>query len=1031
MTHELPQLLRSFVSLLSSERASNEEDTASNRKIAEYLQNKCPVSKGGLTIEITSMCASPVTLSPKKSYDCNEMSKPLSASILKQLIQKGNPFPPKTSKAKGKKKLQKRRRNSKVNIPPSLKSTLNPCAFDVDNEEMLKNMNSTLYFKSKKDKEKDDVVPTIDTSDSIIHAPHRLNENVKNTVKKILDDHLVNYSSNLIYKSIKANKGEISHDAAKLLAHYGTIDSVATEEDDEQKVMEALELEEKNAKKALVKGTAEVKKSEKNGNGEKKIDQKMSSKSFCVPTNNQEDNSTPKAIKGEEINEEAKSKGTIVKKQTNEPQTKQEKSKIKEVDHVAKIKSIHENSPSLRSMLGMENNTDDDTVKSKVMNTAASKNHFGNMAKCTKVRIEKCSTSFKLADSITSWSNTSTNKDLSIPIEFEAITTLLILNYKANLKFGSSGTISGIVDESQETIKQLKISINVESLLESIVNEIRAAIRSTIFHNTSCANGLNKRIKLCVLPFKNIKEPQQQTVSKDSNVHPNIFIGNSESVNSTSRKRNREETNIEVGNSPERRRLEKKDVKSNGTAIESALRNYSVSRRTTLRTTSRNIASMNGNTSIPSSNEVIHSEMNNQLKRRADSIGDAIEAVRIAERRKSVNQALAFAAAENAKMQEIQELQAAVNTLRRRSSAGNTIGVNSMAAAAEAVRLAERENQLDSLGTRSFAERRNSNSLPFDVINALKESPSPSTADLLRLLEINRRNSANSIGLAPDNSQMNRGRLSFTTASETLQKMELEAAMNTLRRRGNSVGSLQTVDIANMLDQHRDEGHLATMRRRSSYSKDSNSALMDNVLNALRRRSSAGNSMAAAAEAVRLAEMDAAMSSLRQRQNSAGNSSMATAAEVVRLAEMGAARRRSSNATANSMAAAAEIVRMSEAENRNIPSQYNRSFGRRSFTAHNDMTDDHSFSTMMTRSNAANNSMASAAAEAARLADLEANGASFLGNNLLQNQVLESQQRGGSRRRVSFRLDDSLRNLNGLNGLNGMNGFNGMNGYQP
>ena len=53
---------------------------------------------------------------------------------------------------------------------PSLKSTLNPCAFDVDNEEMLKNMNSTLYFKSKKDKEIDDIVPTIDTSDSIIHG---------------------------------------------------------------------------------------------------------------------------------------------------------------------------------------------------------------------------------------------------------------------------------------------------------------------------------------------------------------------------------------------------------------------------------------------------------------------------------------------------------------------------------------------------------------------------------------------------------------------------------------------------------------------------------------------------------------------------------------------------------------------------------------------------------------------------------------------------------------------------------------------
>ncbi len=168
--HDLPQLLRSFASLLSAESAYNEGASTSNRNIAEYLQNKCPVPKGGLTLEITSMCASStrITLTPKKSH--TQMPQPpLSSSILKQLIRKGNPFPPKTSKAKGKKKLQKRRRNSKVNIAPSLNPTLNSCAYGINNEEILKNMNNTLSFKSNEDEKKDDTA-TIDISDNITHG---------------------------------------------------------------------------------------------------------------------------------------------------------------------------------------------------------------------------------------------------------------------------------------------------------------------------------------------------------------------------------------------------------------------------------------------------------------------------------------------------------------------------------------------------------------------------------------------------------------------------------------------------------------------------------------------------------------------------------------------------------------------------------------------------------------------------------------------------------------------------------------------
>lgn len=532
-------------------------------------------------------------------------------------------------------------------------------------------------------------------------------------------------------------------------------------------------------------------------------------------------------------------------------------------------------------------------------------------------------------------------------------------------------------------------------------------------------------------------------------------------INLSSRKRFRtEEPENGYGNNTERQRLEGREPKRQSitnTSVETALRQAVA--------TQRNMGNMGnvgnvgnvgnmGNAGNRNSNnfsnnsDTAYSDVNNVLKNRAESIGDAIEAVRMVENRQNANSALAYAAAETAR---ISEIQAAMNTIRR-SSAGNSIGPNSMASAAEAVRLAEMENQLDSLGTRSFGERRNSNSVPFDVLNALtslsQQSPHTSTSDLLRLLEVKRRNSTSSAGLTPESSsQFGRKRMSFTTASEAIQKMELEAAKNSFRNQGTSVGSLSAADLSGILEPaYKDEGNISAMRRRSSYGKDS--ALMENVLSALRRRSSAGNSMATAAEAVRLAEVDVAMNSLRHRRNSGhmrnsghsnlGNSSMAAAAEIVRQAEAMKSLRRSSNGTAGSMATAAEIVRMSELDNTlnipshfnnntlNIPSQYNRNTGRNRFNNYEDMMrdNDDSMNPMMMRGNGGNNSIAAAAAEVRRLADLESSsGTNFLGNNLFPpSQGREPQQRGQSRRRVSFHLDNSFHPLNGCNT---------MNGYQP
>lgn len=160
MTDDPKGVLRSIAWLLSNNAVADSNGNANTREdvfqnIAENLKKQ-----HGITIEIPSMSASAsstTTTTTTKTSNNNQhavtnnakthtkqKSMPISNVILQHLIRKGNPFPPKTSYAKGKKKLQKRRRSSKINLSPTLRSLLHE--LDDNDDEMIQNMSAPLIY---------------------------------------------------------------------------------------------------------------------------------------------------------------------------------------------------------------------------------------------------------------------------------------------------------------------------------------------------------------------------------------------------------------------------------------------------------------------------------------------------------------------------------------------------------------------------------------------------------------------------------------------------------------------------------------------------------------------------------------------------------------------------------------------------------------------------------------------------------------------------------------------------------------------
>jgi hypothetical protein len=321
------------------------------------------------------------------------------------------------------------------------------------------------------------------------------------------------YLSKLTDKSIKSNKGEISYELAKILAHYNTIDDLVTEEDDDKTVIESLNPKEEvikikvesettnistnmiadiktskdgdanvteenkentpkenvkkdsdNSKDAAASASAagEDKSVDKPSSEKEKVDNdKLDAKvetdgadaNAKASTTTMSDNDDSKTLLKEVKNEDAEDKEMtsdkteekevenektidekVAKKEDN---TKDERSsplqlstpKLSEepVDHIAKVKSIHENSPSLRSMLGLE------SVDKNIKRTV-------------KQYVQSCETVFVVSEDMESKMADDKNKkngEISVLIQFKAIVTLGILKHKSAIEFGSSGVISG------------------------------------------------------------------------------------------------------------------------------------------------------------------------------------------------------------------------------------------------------------------------------------------------------------------------------------------------------------------------------------------------------------------------------------------------------------------------------------------------------------------------------------------------------------------------------------------------------------
>ncbi len=544
----------------------------------------------------------------------------------------------------------------------------------------------------------------------------------------------------------------------------------------------------------------------------------------------------------------------------------------------------------------------------------------------------------------------------------------------------------------------MKITLDVESFINTVEEKVNNTIKTAILSNRSYGNMPNRRIKLCYIPSDEMKSKSSQQDStsvlhqkmNESQVTPgnndssqgnrdadsNTFDNNDGFVSMPSRKR----LSIELG-SPN-------NYNGDGQQEQASIRNSATSagngaRRMRPRHSLASTASFDNSSRL--------SEVSNDYPTsRSNSILDSVDRIGLS----NGNSAdLVRAAVDRARLQELESTMNSMTQNSFRNSFGANghylVGSNSMASAAEAVRLAEMTNQLDSIGTRHFGDASNLN-----LYNAFSNINQPRQDDNLneigRLLGLNQRLSGHNGGLLTTD----------TYNLESMQQAELEAAIHYLHRGPSGVDQTPSsiADLASFLEP--DNGNFSAARRRSSYNREV--AAMENVLSALRRRSSAGNSMAVAAEAARMADIESAM-----RQRFTSRPSIAAAAEAIRMAELEASiamRRRDSRnsigqASVNSVAAAAEVVRMAEADNiRNV--------GRQSFT----LQDEETLNSITRRTSAGGNNfaLAAAAAEIQRLTDLEC-------NNLYQNRRNEQSQRA-RQTRVSFRLD----NMNNFNGMNRM-----------
>lgn len=255
-------------------------------------------------------------------------------------------------------------------------------------------------------------------------------QNLKNSVCKVTDDHVIYYLSRILERSVKGGKGIIPYEAAKILAHYGSIDKVNTEDADNELAMKSFQ-ESEDRKSGKVKKEdeepeiireEEVK--EKDGafgSDETKNKGEASTFDKTLDSERGEKNTRDDSVKKDDksINNVEKEEGVDNEERTAKVKNDEEET----VDHIAKIKSIHGKSPSLRQMLGL-----DDEQKL-------------NELPSLETKVKKFTTSFDIIED--SEHKIPEEGEFSCGVKFNAILTLVILKHETTLQVNESGMISG------------------------------------------------------------------------------------------------------------------------------------------------------------------------------------------------------------------------------------------------------------------------------------------------------------------------------------------------------------------------------------------------------------------------------------------------------------------------------------------------------------------------------------------------------------------------------------------------------------
>ncbi len=286
---------------------------------------------------------------------------------------------------------------------------------------------------------------------SVCTVAKNLNENVKKVVGKVLDERLTYYTSSLLLKKIKANRGEITHEVAKILSKlsnppckddcttcsprrvsYSDIDSEVEEENDEEH-----EGREKHTK--VEEGSTDEAKQDKPDQKEKTSSSSEKNNDCTLPKvkKEEEEEVVDHIAKVKSIHENAPSLRSLIGLENDDEE--EDGFQTEQVDHIAKVKSIHEESPSLREMLGLHGNDKENVIGSD-------SNVWSNSKK-----IGNCSTSFTVLE-LEKWtaaivkgeSDNDDIQELSVPIQFQTFISIDILKHQEMMNLDTTGTMTGM-----------------------------------------------------------------------------------------------------------------------------------------------------------------------------------------------------------------------------------------------------------------------------------------------------------------------------------------------------------------------------------------------------------------------------------------------------------------------------------------------------------------------------------------------------------------------------------------------------------